>query len=166
MWCLFLSFLFSCAKDNILYTIFSLKKIFFCLKIMETTQCQFKNMTFFFMASVQFSHSVVSESLQPHELQHARPPCPSPWLNTINCVSISQFVLLFSQISILIVSHFAITNSITLNDVQLPCKNISSVYISGSKVALSCELHKCCSVFCFVLFFPFLSFPLWNQRLR
>ena len=29
-------------------------------------------------ASVQFSHSVVSESLQPHELQHSRPPCPSP----------------------------------------------------------------------------------------
>ena len=26
----------------------------------------------------QFSHSVVSNSLQPHELQHARPPCPSP----------------------------------------------------------------------------------------
>ena len=29
-------------------------------------------------SSVQFSHSVVSSSLQPHELQHARPPCPSP----------------------------------------------------------------------------------------
>ena len=28
--------------------------------------------------SVQFSHSVVSDSLQPHELQHARPPRPSP----------------------------------------------------------------------------------------
>ena len=27
---------------------------------------------------VWFSHSVTSESLQPHELQHARPPCPSP----------------------------------------------------------------------------------------
>ena len=26
---------------------------------------------------VQFSHSVVSDSLRPHELQHARPPCPS-----------------------------------------------------------------------------------------
>ena len=26
----------------------------------------------------QFSHSVVSSSLRPHELQHARPPCPSP----------------------------------------------------------------------------------------
>ena len=29
-------------------------------------------------SSVQFSHSVVSDSLQPHELQHARPPCSSP----------------------------------------------------------------------------------------
>ena len=29
-------------------------------------------------SSVQFSHLVVSNSLQPHELQHARPPCPSP----------------------------------------------------------------------------------------
>ena len=28
--------------------------------------------------SSQFSHSVVSNSLQPHESQHARPPCPSP----------------------------------------------------------------------------------------
>ena len=28
-------------------------------------------------SSVQ-SHSVVSHSLRPHELQHARPPCPSP----------------------------------------------------------------------------------------
>ena len=28
--------------------------------------------------SVQFSGSVVSDSLQPHESQHARPPCPSP----------------------------------------------------------------------------------------
>ena len=28
--------------------------------------------------SVQVSHSVVSDSLRPHELQHARPPCPSP----------------------------------------------------------------------------------------
>ena len=28
-------------------------------------------------SSVQFSHSVVSDSLQPHESQHARPPCPS-----------------------------------------------------------------------------------------
>ena len=31
----------------------------------------------FFFSSIQFSHSVVSNSLQPHEPQHARPPCPS-----------------------------------------------------------------------------------------
>ena len=30
------------------------------------------------LISVQFSHSVVSDSLRPHESQHARPPCPSP----------------------------------------------------------------------------------------
>ena len=30
------------------------------------------------VTSVQFSCSVVSDSLQPHGLQHARPPCPSP----------------------------------------------------------------------------------------
>ena len=34
--------------------------------------------SFNFLFSVQFSHSVVSDSLQPHEPQHASPPCPSP----------------------------------------------------------------------------------------
>ena len=29
-------------------------------------------------SSVQFSHSVMSDSLWPHEMQHSRPPCPSP----------------------------------------------------------------------------------------
>ena len=29
-------------------------------------------------SSVQFSRSVMSDSLRPHEPQHARPPCPSP----------------------------------------------------------------------------------------
>ena len=30
------------------------------------------------LVSVQFTRSVVSDSLRPHESQHARPPCPSP----------------------------------------------------------------------------------------
>ena len=30
------------------------------------------------LSSVQFSCSVVSDSLRPHGLQHTRPPCPSP----------------------------------------------------------------------------------------
>ena len=29
-------------------------------------------------SSVHFSHSVLSDSLRPHESQHTRPPCPSP----------------------------------------------------------------------------------------
>ena len=32
----------------------------------------------FRLSSVQFTHSVMSHSLRPHEPQHARPPCPSP----------------------------------------------------------------------------------------
>ena len=34
--------------------------------------------SFIVFSSVQFSHSVVSDSLRPHESQHTRPPCPSP----------------------------------------------------------------------------------------
>ena len=30
------------------------------------------------LSSVLFSHSVLSDSLRPHESQHARPPCPLP----------------------------------------------------------------------------------------
>ena len=33
---------------------------------------------FCYLFSFQFSRSVVSDSLRPHGLQHARPPCPSP----------------------------------------------------------------------------------------
>ena len=57
-------------------------------------------------SSVHFSHSVVSDSLRPHELQHTRPPCPSPtpgvhpnsralsrWCHP----AISSFVLPFSS---------------------------------------------------------------------
>ena len=60
----------------------------------------------FLLSSVQFSCSVVSNSLQPHDLQHARPPCPSPtagvypnscplsrWCHT----TISYFVIPFSS---------------------------------------------------------------------
>ena len=45
----------------------------------------FPSLTFFFFffggngfSSVQFSHSVLSDSLRPHGLQHTRPPCPLP----------------------------------------------------------------------------------------
>ena len=54
--------------------------------------------------SVQFSHSVVSDSLRPHESQHAGPPCPSPTPGVHSCPlsqwrhpAISSFVIPFSS---------------------------------------------------------------------
>ena len=47
-----------------------------CVAAKFTTNCFWPNKRE--LSSVQFNHSVVSNSLQPHELQYARPPCPSP----------------------------------------------------------------------------------------
>ena len=46
-------------------------------------------LTFWNCDSVQFSHSVVSNSLRPYGLQHARPPCPSqtPGVYSNSCPS-------------------------------------------------------------------------------
>ena len=64
---------------------------YYSLKIAIDTICTYSSMLFYPVCicvvmtmikiqccSVQFSHSVVSDSLRPHEWQHARPPCPSP----------------------------------------------------------------------------------------
>ena len=49
------------------------------LKVIFDTLCSnLDKWIFKYCASVQFSHSVMFHSLQPHEPQHARPPCPSP----------------------------------------------------------------------------------------
>ena len=64
-WCISISFLFYCRW---IYQCFPLELVprLAYLKYIH------------FPSSVQFSHSVVSNSLRPHGLQHARPPCPSP----------------------------------------------------------------------------------------
>ena len=43
-----------------------------------TEVCKHHNLIFEHFSSFQFSHSVVSNSLRPHELQYTRPLCPSP----------------------------------------------------------------------------------------
>ena len=53
-------------------------------------------------ALLLFSCSLMSDSLQPHELQHARLPCPSPCLSllkfmSIESVMLSNFCCLFSS---------------------------------------------------------------------
>ena len=59
-----------------------------------------------YVCSVQYRHSVMSDSLQPHELQHTRPPCPSPTPGVYpnSCplswwchLTISSFVVPFSS---------------------------------------------------------------------
>ena len=51
-------------------------------------QCVFLAL-FILFSSVQFSHSVLSDSLLPHESQHARPPCtsPTPGVHSNSCPS-------------------------------------------------------------------------------
>ena len=46
--------------------------------ILRCWRLGYQHKNFAGLCSVQFSHSVVSDSLRPHEPQHARPPCPSP----------------------------------------------------------------------------------------
>ena len=75
-----------------------LKKYLFIIYTLKVKVAQF--------SSVQFSHSVVSDSLRPHESQHTRPPCPSPtpWVHSDSrplsqwChPAISSSVVLFSS---------------------------------------------------------------------
>ena len=80
-------------------------------------------------SSVQFSHSVVSDSLWPHELQHTRPPCPSPtpgvhsnshplsqWCHP----AISSSVIPFSTSK----SYFSVKKRIIALSRPNPCVNI------------------------------------------
>ena len=51
-----------------------------CIWMAESLHCSPETITILFVnrLSVPFSRSVMSDSLQPHDSQHARPPCPSP----------------------------------------------------------------------------------------
>ena len=57
---------------------FELKKIFFIYNTNNKCWQRCCENRTLLHCSVQFSHTVMSDSLQPHELQHTRPPCPSP----------------------------------------------------------------------------------------
>ena len=58
------------------------------------------------LSSAQFSLSVVSDSLRPHESQHTRPPCPSPALR-------SSIRLTFIE-SVMPSSHFILCRPLLL----------------------------------------------------
>ena len=46
--------------------------------IQEIRYLYFAKLLLLLLSRFQFSRSVMSDSLQPHEAQHTRPPCPSP----------------------------------------------------------------------------------------
>ena len=57
------------SRAALMYQIFGDSDLFFTINL---------NTVFLPYNDLQFSRSVVSNSLRPHVLQHARPPCPSP----------------------------------------------------------------------------------------
>ena len=81
--------IFPLCNKNVLFML--------CSYFVEGFQCIFNNESLYCVFAchlykgslVQFSHSVVSNSLQPHESQHARPPCPSttPRVHSNSCPS-------------------------------------------------------------------------------
>ena len=87
----------------------------------------------------QFSHSVMSDSLQPHGLQHARPPCPSPTpgvhpsscpLSQWSHPTISSSVIPFSSCP----QSFPASESFQMN--QLFASGGQSIGVSASTSAL------------------------------
>ena len=86
--------------------------------------------------SVQFSRSVVSDSLQPHGLQHARPPCPSltpDRLMSIESVMPSNHLILCHPL-LLLPSIFPATGSFPMS--QLFTSGGQSIGVSTSASVL------------------------------
>ena len=73
----------------------------------------------FLKVTVQFSHSVVSDFLWPHELLHARPPCPSP-------VNSQSLLKLTSIKSVMPSSHLILCHLLLLLPPILPSIRIFS----------------------------------------
>ena len=64
------AFLFSLGASSVLCLWLLIARLWYILALGSLSSSYF--------SSVQFSHSVMSNSLRLHEPQHARPPCPSP----------------------------------------------------------------------------------------
>ena len=73
---LFSQFIDICIWRTLLWHHFLLFSTSNCFSNQDETM--YLLLPFILFCSVQFSHSVLSDTLWPHEPQHARPPCPSP----------------------------------------------------------------------------------------
>ena len=92
--------------------------------------------------SVQFSSSVVSNSSRPHELQHARPPCPSPtagvYPNPSESVMPSNHFI-FCRPLLLPLSIFLASGSFSM--CQFIVSGGQSIGISASRSVLSINIQ-------------------------
>ena len=98
------------------------------------------------LSSVQFSCSVMSDSLRPHGLLHARPPCPSPtpWVYSNSCPSsqrchttISSSVIPFSSRR----QSFSATGSFQMS--QFFASGGQSIRVSASTSVLPMNIEDC-----------------------
>ena len=93
--------------------------------------------------SVQFSRSVMSDSLRPHELQQARPPCPSPtprihsnsrpssrWCHP----AISSFVLSFYLMTARFLYQDPMQNVLCAAVCSVMCDTLQPCVLLGSSV--------------------------------
>ena len=105
------------------------------LEIMNNSSFQQGLYIIWVWGSVQFSHSVVSDSLQPHGLQHARPPCPSP---TTRACSNSCLLSWWCHLTVLSsVLPFSCLQSVPASGSFLPSIRSQFFASGGQSVAVS-----------------------------
>ena len=94
--------------------------------------------------SVQFSHSVMSDSLRPHGLQHARLPCPSPTPRACsNSYSSSQWCYPTISSSIVLFSSclqsFPASGSFPMSQFFASCGQSTGVSASASVLSMNIQ---------------------------
>ena len=82
------------SNDNFLKELFFFQLCCLCTFVKKSLDCKYKGLflnshSYSIDFSVQFSHSVMSDSLQPHESLHTRRPClsPTPGVHPNSCPS-------------------------------------------------------------------------------
>ena len=92
---------------------------------------------------VQFSHSVMSDSLWPHGLQHARPPCPSPTHGVyLNSCPLSQWcypIISFSVVPFSCLHSFPASGSFQMSQFFISGGQSIGVSASASVLAMNIQ---------------------------
>ena len=111
----------------------------------NSANCQLIDQSFLFhsFSSVQFSYSVVSYSLWPHESQHARLPCPSPTPRVYsNSCPLSQWCHLVISSSVV---PFSCPQSLPASG-SFPMSQLFAWGGQSIGVSASASLHTCSSL--------------------